>query len=564
MNVSAHRRCVVVFNLLLVVFLFGSILHQSPAVAQQSEPPVIARITTRGQGEVEQIVTLGLDLLEARDGDDLFILTTQPQIERLRELGFQVAVDQQQTAQLQRFGISSFMGGYRTVPEMRGFLEQKVAQYPNLARFFVYGKSWERTRNAAAGHDLFGIELTNKLRPEPKPTFFLMAAIHARELTTSEVALRLVDYLLRNYGVDGDATWLLDEHKVVVVPVVNPDGRRLAEAGYYQRKNTNRTYNSASEECFDPPASYSQYGVDLNRNSSFEWGVVNTPSEAKCGPTYPGPGPASEPETAAIEALLRSYFPDQRDSSPYAAAPLNATGVLITLHSYSDLVLWPWGSTYTPAPNESQLALMGRRMAAYNGYTPQQSSDLYPTSGTTDDWAYGELGIAAFTFEIGPDYESPCGGFMPPFSCLDGGDGGGFWPRNLPALLYAAKVARTPYLLVQGPTPETLAAPVTADGINLVTTLDERHNGGQNISAAEYYIDVPPWRGGTAVPMAAADGAFNSTRETVTATLPPFEGRHLVFVRGHDSTGSAGTWGPVRAVWVNGVTAQAWFPIVRQ
>jgi len=54
-----------------------------------------------------------------------------------------------------------------------------------------------------AGSDLFGIKLTNRQRPGPKPTFFLMAAIHARELTTSELALRLVDYLLSRYGVMG-------------------------------------------------------------------------------------------------------------------------------------------------------------------------------------------------------------------------------------------------------------------------------------------------------------------------------------------------------------------------
>ena len=560
MQRRSHRPLVALFHILLVIVGLTAV-GQQPTTAQQPEPTVIARITTRSQAETEQVVRLGLDLIEARDGDDLFVLTTQREIDRLGALGFVINIDEAQTAQLRRAGVSSFMNGYRTVPEMRALLEQRAAQYPSLARVFVYGQSWERTRSAQAGHDLFAIELTNKNTAGPKPTFFLLAAIHARELSTSEVALRLVDHLLGNYGVDGDATWLLNEHRVVVVPVANPDGRRVAEQGYYQRKNRNGTYSvAAGETCDEPPSSWDQYGVDLNRNASWQWGTINTPAERTCGGTYPGPTPASEPETAALENLVRQYFPDRRGSAPTDAAPLDTTGVLISLHSYSDLVLWPWGSTEAGAPNGAQLELFGRKMAQYNGYTAQQSYQLYPTSGTTDDWAYGELGVAAFTFEIGPTYESACGGFMPPFACLDGGNGGAFWPRNLPALIYAAKVARAPYQLVNGPTPETLQAPITSGGVRLVTVLDERDNGAQAIAAAEYYVDTPPWRGGTPTPMAAADGAWDGTRETATATLPPLSGRHLVYVRARDA---ANTWGPVRAVWVDGDRqARLWMPLM--
>ncbi len=557
MRTIPRRSFIATLHLLLAVLFIAA--GWQPATAQQDLSPVIARITTHSQAETAQIARLGLDLLEARDGDDLFILTTQAEIARLRAQGFVVNIDQEQTAQLQRVGASSFMGGYRTVPEMRALLEQRAAQYPNLGRVFDYGDSWEKTRNAAAGHDLFGIELTNKERAGFKPTFFLMAAIHARELSTSEVALRFVDYLLQNYGVDGDATWLLDEHRVVVLPVVNPDGRRVAEQGYYQRKNRNGTYSAAAgETCANPPQAGNQYGVDLNRNSSFKWGTVNAPTEWKCGATYPGPAPASEPETAALEALVRQYFPDQRGPNLTDAAPLNTTGVLITLHSYGNLVLWPWGHTYDSAPNDAQLRLFGEKMAGYNSYTPQQSVQLYPTSGDTDDWAYGELGIPTFTFELGPT-SGTCGGHMPPFQCLDTGTGGAFWPRNLPALVYAAKVARTPYALVNGPTPETLQASPTGDGTQLVATFDEVRNGGQAITGAEYYVDTPPWRGGTPVPLNGADGAFNSTRETATAKIPALSGRHLIYVRALDATN---TWGPMRAVWVNGDLApRLWLPL---
>ena len=95
--------------------------------------------------------------------------------------------------------------GYRTVAEMRQQLESSAALFPDLAEFFVYGQSWETSTQGQEGYDLFGLRLTNRSKPGPKPTFFLMAAIRARELTTSEVAMRLVDHLLNNYGADGDA-----------------------------------------------------------------------------------------------------------------------------------------------------------------------------------------------------------------------------------------------------------------------------------------------------------------------------------------------------------------------
>jgi hypothetical protein len=189
--------------------------------------------------------------------------------------------------------------------------------------------------------------------------------------------------------------------------------------------------------------------------------------------------------------------------------------------------------------------LIGHKYAAYNGFTPRQSIELYPTSGTTDDWAYGELGVCSMTFEVGLSFGT-CGGFFPPFSCMDGGSGGNFWIRNLPAFLYAARIARAPYQLVQGPTPESaLTVNATASSFELRVQLDEQYNGGQNISAAEYYIDTPPWHGGTGILMTALDGSFNSVVETATATVTT-SGQHMFYVRGRDANGN---WGPVRGIF---------------
>ncbi|MBV9958497.1 MAG: VCBS repeat-containing protein [Acidobacteria bacterium] len=545
------KRAPILFATLLVgacLTVLLSTLMQSPARAQkQPEPeqPFVARISVRSDEELKRLVGLGLDLLEQREDDDLFALLTRAEYEKLSSAGWRVEIDESRTQLLREQSADSFMGGYRTVPEMRSFVDELAARYPNLAEVVTYGSSWEKIHSGGtAGHDLFAVRLTNRQINGPKPTILINASIHPRELVTSELALRLIEYLLNNYGADGDATWLLDEHLIVIVPVSNPDGRRLAEQGLFQRKNTNTTYGGG---CSTPPTTTNQYGVDLNRNFTFKWGTVNTPSEPRCGETYPGPSAASEPETAALIALESSLFADQRGPLDTDPAPPNTTGVFVDIHANAGLVMWPWAHTSTVPPNGPELQMMGTKLASYNGLMPVQAIELYPSSGGSRDHAYGELGIASFTFEIGTS-SGLCGGFMPALSCLDGGTNGSFWPRNLPAFLYAAKLARTPYLLAQGPTPEALAAWAAWPVPNLFALraqFDEQRNGGQNITAAEYYVGTPPWRGGTPQPMTALDGSFDSPTEVAVAVAGPVQSSQLIYVRARDANNN---WGPVRAV----------------
>ena len=60
-----------------------------------------------------------------------------------------------------------------------------------------------------------------------------MAEIHAREYVTAETAARFAEYLMANYGIDPDITWLLDYYKVYIVTMTNPDGRKMAEGGRF-------------------------------------------------------------------------------------------------------------------------------------------------------------------------------------------------------------------------------------------------------------------------------------------------------------------------------------------
>jgi carboxypeptidase T len=90
----------------------------------------------------------------------------------------------------------------------------------------------------------------------------------------------------------------------------------------------------------------------------------------------------------------------------------------IDWHTYSELVLWPYGYTYSDTAagltqdDHDALAALGQNMAGTNGYTPQQASDLYITDGSIDDWLWGNYKIFSYTFEMYPRSSSP--GFYPP------------------------------------------------------------------------------------------------------------------------------------------------------
>ncbi|MFN5510088.1 MAG: M14 family zinc carboxypeptidase [Burkholderiales bacterium] len=441
---------------------------------------------------------------------------------------------------------------YETVEGTFAEIQNFVAARPNLASIVDAGDSWEKTRGLG-GFDIAVLKLTNSATNMVngvnvvKPKLFVNSAIHAREYTTAPLALEFARWLVNGYGVNADATWILDHHEVHLMLHTNPDGRKKAELGLSWRKNTNNDYCTNKNT----------RGADLNRNFTFSWNSTGGQGSSgrTCDLTYRGPSAGSEPETKAMESYVRSLWPDRRGPLPTDAAPADTSGIHLDLHSYSQLVLWPWGTTATPAPNGTALQTLGRKFAWFNGYTPQQSVGLYPTDGTSDGPSYGELGVAAFTVELGTSFFESCTEYN-----------NNIKPKNLELLIYAAKVVRTPYITPAGPdvTAITLSGDASGGGVlpGTVVTLtasatDTRFNNSngaepvQSIAAAEAYINVPPWQAGAvSIPLAASDGSFNATTEGLvgslnTSILPP--GRHIVYLRAQDASGA---WGAVSAVFL--------------
>jgi hypothetical protein len=419
---------------------------------------------------------------------------------------------------------------YRSIAELEAGLEARAARFPELAEIISIGSSYE-------GRPLQVIRLTNRQLQTTKPALFVMANIHGRELITPEVAMAFVDRLLQGYGSDPDITWMLDDQEIHVLVSANPDGHVKNEPGEpwaLWRKNT-QPYGSCSP---------STYGVDLNRNFSFDWGCCGGSSPDPCEVTFRGPSSASETETRAMQEYLRALFPDRRGPGIEEAAPEDTQGLFVSLHSFGNMVLWPWGSTDLPAPNGPAFEVLGRKLAAFNAYAPGQAASLYPTDGTADEWIYGELGVPAYTFEIGGYEEDPDLSFYP--SCDRHPE---LIQPNLEALLYAARVARAPYLQPRGP--EISAYSLTnllPDGqVAVQVEADDTGGGGQAIAAAEVYVNQPPWEGGIPVQLEAADGVLDSAYEVFQGKLA-LEGEEqaALFIRSQDQTG---VWGPVYAFY---------------
>ena len=490
----------------------------------------------------------------------LVVDVDEGELARLESAGFDVVVDheltelmcsQRRTLLGQKAGIVG-LPCYRTVDETFADVENLVARYPDLAEWIDIGDSWEVDSGwepGFEGDDLLVLKLGNRhtsgvgtpADPDSKPILFVEGSIHARECPAPELMMRFAEDLLTNYDIDADATWLLDEHEIHLLLFFNPDGRRRAELGKWWRKNANNNHCSGTDD----------RGIDLNRNFGFNWNCCGQSSSIECEQTYHGTGGASEPETHAVQDYLRSIFPNQWTPDP----PIDATGAFLDLHSYGREIYWPWFHTSEATPNRTSLVTLGRKLAYFNGYDPVEV--LGTLDGSAVDFAYGDLGVASFLFEIGTAFFQDCARFETRIL-----------PDNLKALRYAAKIARTPYITPSGP-----------DVTSLELTHGQRVYGGQplriearasdsryqtttgsepiqDVAAVRVSVDRPPWHPepGQSWKMLPTDGTYDSSDERVDFDLDTtgFDaGRHTLFVRAKDTDGN---WGPVSAefFWIVG------------
>jgi carboxypeptidase T len=369
------------------------------------------KATDKFQRSVVADMDVSIELIRE---DYVIVVGSDVAREKLEDMGFLEAA----SPMISELDFPARDAAYHNYEEMKQALIDLNLRAPNITQLITIGKSVE-------GRDIVGLRITTDLQNAgKKPALFMMGGHHAREHLSVETALRLTQQLVNDY-LAGNARIqsLIENRDIHVVPAINPDGvTHDIAGGRYKMWRKNRRLNADGT-----------YGVDLNRNYSYKWGTGGS-SKNPNSDTYMGPAPFSEPETQAVKA--------------YVEANENIS-ILLSLHTFSKLILYPWGHTYNPISDERDRRVhetMARKMAEWNGYKPQQSSELYIASGDTTDWSYGEHKIISFTFELDP--------------ANTGFGGGGFYPgagvitevveKNYQPLLYLLDYADNPYRVIDG------------------------------------------------------------------------------------------------------------------
>ena len=233
------------------------------------------------------------------------------------------------------------------------------------------------------GRDIHYVEITNNVNvADGKPVDYVQGAIHGNESAAAEDSMEFAIDIVNQSKVNPKVSALLDHVRVIILPLVNPDG--YAHLPSPRRANCNpATPLTPPLTC---PTSTSQ-GVDMNRNYPTGWG-----SDIGVSLAQRGSGPGSEPEVKNTMSIISSH----------------QVTALITAHTNERAIFYPPFDLLagdTPELNTGYKALAQAMLAATNnGYTnTRDSAHDYETSGETNDWSYYATRGLGFTQElIGP------------------------------------------------------------------------------------------------------------------------------------------------------------------
>lgn len=258
---------------------------------------------------------------------------------------------------------------YYQLDSLYDYLDHVSGQYDFVTTLEI-GKSYE-------GRAIKGIKISKN---PGKTTVFIEGGIHAREWISPATTTFIINQLLTS--TDPQVMDLLNEFDWLIFPVLNPDG--YAYTFDYDRlwRKNRKPYGLC-------------VGVDLNRNFDSNWNGAGSSGDPQQF-DFAGSGPNSEPEVANLANFLREYRTKSRIET------------FISLHSYSQLIMFPYGHTEERVENYDDLKEIGNAAAAAikkrhgKEYTAGSIIEtIYPSSGGSSDWVYHALGIKlSYTIEL--------------------------------------------------------------------------------------------------------------------------------------------------------------------
>ncbi|KAM9854627.1 carboxypeptidase A5 [Aulostomus maculatus] len=262
-------------------------------------------------------------------------------------------------------------GRYHSYSDIYQFQNMLVAENPQLVSKIIIGTSYEgRTLNVLK----FSTGGTNR------PAIWIDTGIHSREWVTQASGTWFAKKIVTDYGRDPALTAILDNMDIFLEIVTNPDG-------YFYTHSSNRMWRKTRK----PNPGSKCVGVDPNRNWDAGFGEPGA-SGNPCSETYRGPRPESESEVKSIVDFVRSH---------------GNIKAFVSIHAYSQMLLYPFGYTRTPAKDKAELHSLAKKaitdLASLYGTRYRYGSIIdviYQASGSTIDWTY-EQGIKySYTFEL--------------------------------------------------------------------------------------------------------------------------------------------------------------------
>ncbi len=385
-------------------------LHSAVAAAPETAPPSpgaasakdrdVYTVPNTDSKQRTEIAATGAQVLSSATGEAT-VEATRAQAEQLRQAGFTLEHQANVADALAKRskgapGAAEFPPGdeaYHTYDEVQQEMDAAANDHPEIAAKSVVGKSFE-------GKDIPMMKISNNVaQDEDEPEVLFNCNIHAREHLTTEMCMRIIERFTDNYPDDPTVAEMVDSREIWVIPVSNPDGSIYDyESGQYQGWRKNRQ----------------DQGTDLNRNFGYKWGCCGGSSGDPASETYRGEAAFSAPETQ----VLRDFAESRRINGEQQLKGF------VDFHTFSELVLWPFGHTEDDVTEgmtqeeRDRFERVGTAMAETNGYTPQQSSDLYVTDGDSLDYMWGEQRILSFTFEMYPS-SGGIDGFYPPGDVIE-------------------------------------------------------------------------------------------------------------------------------------------------
>jgi len=482
--------------LVLGALLIPSSSVATPAKAEKDVSREYRVEEVRTKIERSAIAKTGAAINFFEDGS-LYVTATPGEVRKIRSLGFDVlevpTEDPGTSGDIGTFDFPPADANYHNFAELNSVVNSVTTNHSSIARRFVLGTSYE-------GRNILAVKISdNVATDENEPEVLFTHNQHAREHLTVEMAVYLLNELTSKYATDSRIQNLVNNREIWILPSLNPDGTEYDVAtGSYRSWRKNRQPNSGS----------SYVGTDLNRNWNYRWGCCGGSSGSTSSETYRGSAPESAPEVRVVSNFVRSRV----------IGGVQQIKAGIDFHTYSELVLWPYGYTYSDtdtgmtATDAQAFQTLGRNMAGTNNYTPEQASDLYITDGSIDDFLWGSHKIFGYTFEMYPT-SSLGGGFYPPDEVIPAQTS-----RNREAVLRLLEYADCVYRIIggtcgtppppDGPYFENLTNVTVSDNTTVYSNISVTGVSGNAPSDLRVDVDIKhTYRGDLVVSLVAPDGS---------------------------------------------------------